>query len=287
MRHYLLALASILLFGGCAKEVSLGKKEVVTKQNLPRGEYKPRSGFYYTVVKKLQDGSFKVEFIDDLPIPNILNPNDEILRVSEDLRLIEPYFSQSLEAFIPNRFECKIGENVGKYNQCTSDFTKIRSSVLGVQNVGYIDYEMIYDVANRIDLVGKIEEFKAQKLKEQQSAIDEALAEDASKSAQKEHKEHKEQMEYLKQKEQNQSATTQAEMIENSKMAKHKRELESFRSSLKVGSETNCGKVLLINAQEIKVSYKSTTLKIAKDKIFPKEYECIVVGGIYKAPPSF
>lgn len=67
------------------------------------------------------------------------------------------------------------------------------------------------------------------------------------------------------------------------------KKLNTFRKSLQVGTQTNCGTILEIDSKKanISLSGKNTTTWIERNKLFPKGDGCQFVKGRYIAPPSF
>jgi len=77
---------------------------------------------------------------------------------------------------------------------------------------------------------------------------------------------------------------------EESAIHQHTNGVENFRKNLKVGTQTNCGTILELDAQKAKISLyeKSESPQwIERRKIFPKGEGCRFVRGKYIAPPSF
>ena len=77
---------------------------------------------------------------------------------------------------------------------------------------------------------------------------------------------------------------------EESSIQQQAQKIESFRKTLKVGMQTNCGTVIELDASKAKIKFdaQSETLQwIERRKIFPKGEGCRIVKGKYIAPPSF
>lgn len=77
---------------------------------------------------------------------------------------------------------------------------------------------------------------------------------------------------------------------EESAIHQHANSVEAFRKRLQVGMQTNCGTILELDAQKVKISLNEKNEShqwIERRKIFPKGEGCRFVKGKYIAPPSF
>lgn len=70
--------------------------------------------------------------------------------------------------------------------------------------------------------------------------------------------------------------------------AKEKQRVMAFRKSLKEGEETNCGPVIELKPNLVKVAHAVSNYGnehwIKRDQLFPSSYDCSFYNGTYRAP---
>lgn len=78
---------------------------------------------------------------------------------------------------------------------------------------------------------------------------------------------------------------------ESIRMAAERRQLDSFRKSLKEGDETNCGPVIQTKNKLVQISFAVANYGnehwIRRDMIFPSGYGCRFINGQYQPPQQF
>lgn len=85
--------------------------------------------------------------------------------------------------------------------------------------------------------------------------------------------------------------TSDLEKLEQRTMQNFSKKIENFRKTLKVGVDTNCGKIVETKGSLAKVHFSvknhGNEQWIEFNKIFPKGHGCRFVKGKYIAPASF
>lgn len=324
MIYKIVASFLVLLLSGC----SVPKPMVLS---LPKDKlyssYSAKDGYFYVLLQK-QQGIYKVVDITETPIDKISNASQEVLRVSNDYKIIEPYFKNALPYSEQNRYDCTASLNSNVYNQCTTDFSSSYKGASVAKNIvsvisasstsgshRYIDYEAIAKAVKESNLVEKLEEkrlllemelaFSSLRTKEdfdvfisKYAFTGSPLLQEAIKKRDSLNKQEApndlsmyDSDEILRKKESqiesNKKATLLALRSEQNSINSINQKLQSFRKSIAVGSKTNCGEVVELRASEARIKRGNSYVVIQKDKLFPKEYECIIAKGRYIPPPSF
>lgn len=85
--------------------------------------------------------------------------------------------------------------------------------------------------------------------------------------------------------------TNMLEQMERRAMHNFTKNIENFRQSLKIGVETNCGKIIEMKNSAVKIQFPVKNYGdehwIDVNKIFPKGHGCRFVKGNYIAPATF
>lgn len=324
MYYKIVASFLVLLLSGCSvpkpMALSLPKDRLYSS-------YSAKDGYFYVLLQKKQ-GIYEVVDIKETPIDSISNSAQEVLRVSNDYKSIEPYFKNALPHSPDNRYDCTASLNKNVYNQCTTDFSakyggasvaKNVVSFLSASNTSgshrYIDYEAISKAVKESRLVDKLEDkrfyveqeiaFATLKTREDfevfinkytftnSSFVQEAIKKRDSLGKQEAANDLSlyDSDEVLKKKESqiesNKKATLLAIKSEQNSINNINQKLQQFRKNIAVGTKTNCGEVVELSTKEAKIKRGSSYILVDKDRVFPKEYECIIAKGRYISPPSF
>lgn len=161
--------ASIFIIG-CS---NIGQQTIRPVKGTIKSGYLSKSGFFYVLLERDEDKNYKVITIQEEPIEKLSNSKQEILRVSNDYKIVELYFKNSLPKSSDNRYDCTSSLNTNVYNQCTTDFSgsyagataakNIVSALSGTSTSGshrYIDYDLINQTIKDTKLFEAIEERK-------------------------------------------------------------------------------------------------------------------------------
>lgn len=178
-KYALYTLFLSILFSGCSSSKQSALSENIVKP-VSKSKYISQSGYYFVLIEK-ENKKWKIIQIQETPIEKIKNTKQEILRVSQDYKEVEPYFVNAMPKSPINRYDCTQSINTNQYNQCTSDLTspyvgatvaKNIVSVLTLTSTSgshrYIDKKLIDEAIEQTNLFDAIEEKKKTLEKEQE-----------------------------------------------------------------------------------------------------------------------
>ncbi|MDQ1263012.1 MAG: hypothetical protein QG559_13 [Campylobacterota bacterium] len=176
-KYTLYILVTSLLFSGCTPSAN---NSITPTKNIEKSTYKSKSGYYFVLIEK-ENKKWKIVTIQEEPIEKIKNSKQEILRVSQDYKDIQPYFINAMPKSPINRYDCTKSINLNQYNQCTSDLTSPYVGATVAKNIvsaitlsstsgshRYIDQTLINEAIEQTKLFDAIEEKKSALQKEQE-----------------------------------------------------------------------------------------------------------------------
>lgn len=321
------ALILSVFISGCSSQQAL---RAPIKLPQSKSDYQPDSGYYFALIQK-EKQKWKIVQIEDKPILQRKNKNQEILLVSQTYSNAYPYFDETLKAQRDNEYLCdnsnitrdytpcssalslkskprnisdyfnNMSKNSKKYkyvsksliNQAISDTNLYEAIESKKSNFKYAQCEERFYKANSINDFNEFvknyadyEEAKPlltlalQNLQNLKDADENNMSQLSQKKYQNAHNKSEQQQErenlYLSKKEQN-------------SIDDYAKKLNTFRKTLQVGTQTNCGTIVEIDSKKANISLynKNSTTWIERNKIFPKGEGCHFAKGRYIAPPSF
>lgn len=161
--------ASIFIIG-CS---NVNQQVLKPSKGTIKSGYLSKSGFFYVLLERDEEKNYKIITIQEEPIEKLSNSKQEILRVSNDYKIVELYFKNALPKSPNNKYDCTQAINTNVYNQCTTDFSgayvgetaakNIASAFSTTKNAGshrYIDYDLLNQTIKDTKLFEAIEERK-------------------------------------------------------------------------------------------------------------------------------
>lgn len=296
---------TLLFLSGC-----VSSKQPLSS-NTKQSTYESKSGYYYALLEKHKD-KYIVVSIEDEPYEKLTKPNQEILKISNDYKDIDLYFTHPLKEVSKNSFECKPKANIGKYNQCTSDFSLSHLT----PDSRYIDYQKLNSVIEKSDIIKIVERYRLigehqvafYELKTIQDCDDfiakySSIPQQVSLVAKAKELRGSLEAKASKKDEQEMANGGEEKIVEHDEIS-HKRvdtaatkekramnslnaNLQAFRGAIAVGSQTNCGEVLELKDKKAKILKDKNYYWIETDRLFPKNHGCVFNKGRYIPPPSF
>lgn len=293
-----------ILLSGCVSTQNSISKTTIKNQS----SYESKSGYFYAILEK-HANKYIVISIQDEPYEKLKKSNQEILKLSSDYKNIDLYFTDPIKPEKANTYECKPKENLGKYNQCTSDFSLSHMNTTS----RYIDYKLLDSVIKDTKVVEIVEQYRL--IGEHQVAfMDLKTIEDCNNFIKKYSSipssvslvpkaiEKKDELMKLNSKpidieEQKEivldrddasyKRTNMTAKKEQDSISSMQNKLKAFRISVQKGTKTNCGEVLELNNSKAKINKDNKDYWIETNKLFPQGYGCVFARGSYIAPPSF
>ena len=295
---------------------------------ISKSSYKSQSGYYYALIEKNDRGWTIVE-IRDTAMDKRQNENQEILRVNQSYAEVIPYYKTTNFHRLGDTYECSymLKPTVDQYSPCSSQLTSAsvaksigKNIIAAAVTFGlasgshrYIDENLINEAVVQTDLFNAIENEKTnfeQALYERTfynartiADYDKFIADYTSKDKEnfiptaiknrdqlieKQKAEQKKLAEENKKKQEEQLAQAKAEQKASDE---RKKNVESFRKSLKSGMDSNCGPILEVKDSLIKIYFPVQNYGnehwIKRDEMFPKGYGCRFVNGGYIMPSSY
>lgn len=299
------AISLAILISGCAQPKS------VKTSDKNSSNFESKSGYFYALIEKY-GSKYIVVSIEDEPYEKLTKPNQEIIKLSNDYKDIDLYFTNPLKVTQNNTYECKTGANINKYNQCTSDFS---TSTLGT-STRHIDYALLNKTIKEMKLIKTVEQYrfigehmvafntlkttqdcddfikKYNSIPQEVSLVQKAM--ELKSKLEKRAKPKKVQemanggKEVVLEKDNLAFAKTQnAANKDLNKLNTLRANIASFQKNIKVGTKTNCGEVLELQDKKAKIARGSSFHWIEAQKLYPANHECMFARGKYIPPPSF
>lgn len=314
---------SILFLGCSSQQPPVDAPKIPHSQN----DFVPAGGFYYALLQKDKE-SWKLLAIDDKPTLVRLNTHQEILRIAHDYSNVYPHFEDELKPTKANYYLCQEGSRK-KYTPCTTFFNAVPEAqdigqliVHANQNAPKYKYisktkmnKAIHDTKLFEAIEAKKEHYKfalcqeefhkassvedfntfvkkytgyerakemlTLALKNLEQLKESTPPQDLPKSYRNLHQKSEQQLER-----ENHSLAHK----EESSIHTIRQKVELFRKNLRIGTQTNCGKIVAIEGSKAKVAIQNAgngELWIERQKLFPQGDGCRIVKGRYLPPPSF
>ena len=276
---------------------------------------------YYALVEKQNDTWHLIAFQDE-PIAGRQNEHQEVLYLNQDLNTLEPYFQEVAKHVNQGTVGCSaLDPKSTTYTACNSALMRVkvgatvaRNAVVGVLTLGLgagseksVDQDLVLKIAKDTDLLAvataKRPQFeRAHYLARYHSAYQQAQSaadfaafvriygnddpDNLVPGAKLQGAAAQQQAEQ----EQTQRAQEQARQAKAEADARAARiaNVNFFRRNLQIGTETNCGPVLEIKVDLIKVYQPIQNYGnehwLRLSSLFPESYDCRFVNGGYLPP---